>query len=121
VALVPLLDSGNDDLVREVLRVLAKRRAYHTLPALLLLYECYPDDRQWRHGAIDPMESHDVDVRWLTKFGDPDRMRVRPEVVEELRRTIIAITGVECATPAELRRLLRRSDVKERMRRTKGG
>ena len=117
------LSDGNDDLVALVLDCFGRWKEWSVLPDLLDLFDIYPKEDGFETGSVsvDTGASGSTDQqaakrKWMAKFGDPDKRRPRPKVVQALKKALLDITGQEFKTPKELREYLKRPEVKRKVR-----
>ncbi len=124
--LTEFLSDGNDDLVALVLECFGRWREWTVLkPHLIELFEIYPKEDSFETGSVsvDTGASGNTDQqaakrKWMAKFGDPDKRRPRPKVVQALKKALKDITGQEFKDPRELREFLKKPEVKRKL---KGG
>jgi hypothetical protein len=111
--------SGCDELVVAAVEYHGAWKDWAALPGLKTLFASYPNERKWN--CVDYVKDRFTNGRakatWMHKYGDPGRQTGRPKVVRALRRAIENITGEKCANPDELKRLLKRKDVKAKVKR----
>lgn len=121
--LTDFLSDGNDDLVAHVLSMFGKWKEWTVLPELVDLYEMYPAEDKVNVGSasVDTGAAGSGDAQaakraWTAKYGDPDRRRARPKVVRAMRKAVLDITGETIEDVQALRDLLRRPDVKRKVK-----
>ena len=118
------LQDGNDDLVALVMGVFGKWKEWGVLkPDFLQLFEMYPKEDEFQTGStsVDTGASGNSDQQaakraWMARYGDPDKRRPRPKVVKALKQAILDITGEKIETPEAFRDLLKRPDVKRKVK-----
>jgi hypothetical protein len=120
--LAALLQYPHDEVAVETLRLLARRRSFHALPAMFELYRMYPDS-----GAMDTefiVKEHGMSAdgrrKWLALFGHPVKQRSRPAVVKALQEASEQITGKPMGAPRALGEYLARADVKAKLEKPQG-
>jgi hypothetical protein len=121
--LLEFLQDGNDDLVAFVLDCFGRWKEWTVLPEMLDLFEMYPEEDRYETGStsVDTGSAGSADQqaakrKWMAKYGDPDKRRPRPKVVQAIKRNLKEITGQEFKKPAELRDYMKKPEVKRKVR-----
>ncbi len=116
------LQDGNDDLVAEVLGQIGRWKEWRALPALLDLFEMYPEENHFETGSVtvDTGASGNEDNqrakrKYMAKYGDPDKRRPRPVLFRALKKALKDITGQDFEKPKDLRDFLKRPEVKKKV------
>lgn len=118
-AVAPLLQSAEDELAVAALEAIERWELWPALPDVLLLYQMYPRENRWETGSAVDLSGSGSDAtakaKWMLYFGHPDKKKPRPKVVEALKKCVKDLADLELEDPADLKALLRRDDVKEKV------
>jgi hypothetical protein len=116
--LASLLRSDHDGLLCAVLDTACRWSVWGILPDLVELYRTYPEPHKYDLTHMRCRSFNDGKAKgiFMSKYGSPRYFRPRPVVVAAIRKTIREITGEECDSPQALTELLKRRDVKKRVR-----
>ncbi len=123
-SLQEFLQDGDDDLVALALGMFGKWKVWGMLkPDILQLFEMYPKEHEFQTGStsVDTGAAGSEDQQaakraWMAKYGDPDKRRPRPKVVKAIKQAILDITGEKVDTLEAYKDLLKRPDVKRKIR-----